>query len=216
MTVETIGDATLYLGDCLEILPTLGPVDAVVTDPPYGVGKGYASHDDTQDNLGELIPKIFVAPAVVITPGVCNVHRYPKPEWILCWWKPNAMGRSVVANCNVWEPILVYGCGYVFGRDGIEVSISPQPGIDHPCPKPLRLFEWIVEKIKAQIILDPFMGSGTTGVACINLGRKFIGIEIEPRYFDIACKRIREAWETRPRLFAPEPAPVQGELRITE
>jgi DNA modification methylase len=182
---------TIYHGDCREILPTLPKVDLVLTDPPYGVGKRYASYEDTQQNLSGLIPLIFVAGKVIVTPGVNNVHEYPKPEWILCWWKPNAMVRSAVANANIWEPILVYGCGYVFGRDGIEVCLTPQP-IGHPCPKPIKLFRWLISKVEANLILDPFMGSGTTLVAAKELGRRAIGIEIEEKYCEIAVKRLSQ------------------------
>ena len=201
---ETAG-ITIYHGDCREILPALPKVDLVLTDPPYGVGKGYASYEDTQDNLASLIPAIFCAPKVILTPGIKNIHRYPAPEWTLCWWKPNAMARSVVARANVWEPILVYGCGYVFGRDGIEVCIIPQ-AIDHPCPKPVKVFDWLLSNVKADITIDPFMGSGTTLVAAKRLGRKAIGVEIEEKYCAIAVERIERA---RLTLFEPEPEQLE-------
>ena len=182
---------TIYHGDCREIVPRLKPVDIVITDPPYGVDKNYKSHDDTQVNLADLIPIVFSAPKVVVTTGVNNIHSYPKPEWVLCWWKPNAMTRSAVANCNIWEPILVYGCGYVFKRDGIEVTISPQQTC-HPCPKPLKLFQWLVSKVAGDVILDPFMGSGTTLRAAKDQNRKAIGIEKEESYCEEAANRMSQ------------------------
>jgi DNA modification methylase len=201
----------IYHADCRDILPLLPKVDLVLTDPPYGVGKKYASYEDTQENLSHLIASIFVAGKVIITPGVNNIHRYPQPEWTLCWWKPNAMVRSVVANANIWEPILVYGCGYVFGRDGIEVCLTPQP-IDHPCPKPIKLFRWLLSKVTADLILDPFMGSGTTLVAAKQLGRCAIGIEISEDYCKIAVERLRQAvLPLEPVEPAPEQLPLESE-----
>ena len=103
----TIGDCTLWRGDCREILPTLGRVDAVVTDPPYGVGLAYASHDD--DELVDWLPLARrCADVVAFSPGVANITAFPKPEWTLAWWKPNSMGR-VCVGFNTWEPVLVYG-----------------------------------------------------------------------------------------------------------
>jgi DNA modification methylase len=200
---------SVVCGDCLELMKALpdGCVDAVITDPPYGVGKIYDSYDDTKKNLENMIPYLFIAPKVVITPGVNNIHSYPKPEWVLCWWKPNAMVRSAVANCNVWEPILVYGCGYFFGRDGIEICISPQL-IDHPCPKPLRLFEWLISKVEATTILDPFAGSGTTLVAAKKLGRHYLGFEISPDYVRISRERLSLV-DAQPSLFEQKPEQME-------
>lgn len=209
MRVEKIGDCTLYLGDCREILPTLGKVDAVVTDPPYGVGLAYASHDDSA--LVDWLPVARrVASVVAFSPGVANITEFPKPQWTLAWWKPNSMGR-VCVGFNTWEPVLVYG--KATGKkthDSFVASVSPQADTgDHPCPKPVEWAHQVIDRVGGETILDPFMGSGTTGVACVNLGRKFIGIEIEPRYFDIACRRIEEAYR-QPRLFAePKPKPTQ-------
>lgn len=214
--IEHIGEATLYLGDCREILPTLGKVDAVVTDPPYGVGLEYASHDDTE--LVEWLSLArSVAPVVAFSPGVANFTQFPKPDWTLAWWKPNSMGR-VCVGFNTWEPVLVYGkASGKKTHDSFVVAVAPQSDTgDHPCPKPLGWAERVIERVAGDgsTILDPFMGSGTTGVAALKLGRKFIGIEIEPRYFDIACKRIAEAWK-QPRLFA-EPAPKAEQLSLLD
>lgn len=177
---------TIYHGDCRDILPHLGPVDLVLTDPPYGVGKLKA------DAFESVIPLILNFPKVIITSGIANIWAYPPADWVLCWWKSNCMTRSMVANANVWEPILVYRCKG-FGVDGKAVMITPQP-FDHPCPKPLRLFLWLAGKAtkEADIILDPFMGSGTTLVAAKQLGRKALGIEIEERYCEIAVKRLEQ------------------------
>ena len=210
--IERIGDATLYLGDCLEILPTLDKVDAVVTDPPYGLGVDYGSYIDTPDALTELAPKWVntaktVSDLVVCTPGVVNLWKYPEPTWTGCWAISGA-GSSGKWGFNCWQPILFYGADPYLkagkGRrpDLLFVNATSEKN-GHPCPKPDRFMNVLVDRVSfsEQTILDPFMGSGTTGVACANLGRKFIGIEIEPKYFDIACERITAAY-AQGRLFA--------------
>ncbi len=208
MRIEVIGEATLYLGDCLEIMPTLGKVDAVVTDPPYGVGKKYASNEDCRENaeVGLFAYYIYstIADLIYVTPGIRNMYLYPAPKWILCWSKPNSMRRNDLGGFNMWEPILMYGKKVIY-QDQIVVPAVISEKIDHPCPKPIKLFRWLISKgtNKGNLILDPFMGSGTTGVACGNLGRKFIGIEIESKYFEIACKRIDQA-EWQGILFQPQ------------
>jgi site-specific DNA-methyltransferase (adenine-specific) len=186
---------TIYHGDCRDILPSLPSVDLVLTDPPYGVNKKYESYIDTPakyaDLISSAIPLIFaMSNKRLVTCGVGNVWKWPEADWILCWFKPNAMTRSAVANANVWEPILVYGCKG-FGVDGKTFPIAPQL-LDHPCPKPLNLFRWLVSKAcdDGATVLDPFMGSGTTLEAAKGLGRRAIGIEIEERYCEIAAKRL--------------------------
>ena len=217
MRVEQIGLATLYLGDCLELLPTLGEVDAVVTDPPYGVrlgdtnnGKGmergqgaYLGFEDTPDYvMAVCVPAIKqcieLYGRVVATIGNRNMFLYPKPDDMGVWYNPAGTGVGRWGfNCA--SPIFFYGKDPRAGKSITSSSTtSGHRGrgeiIDHPCPKPIAFMEWMVNKasLSGEIILDPFMGSGTTGVASMNLGRKFIGIEIEPKYFDIACRRIED------------------------
>jgi len=188
-----IGRATLYLGDCRDILPTLPRVDAVVTDPPYPNGEGH-----------------FVD-AIACARQVLNQVNAPIRLW---FWsevdKPECQLPAVAThiwhrtnvNGKIYEPI------FHFARDGIKrrseikahaaVFNGVGPGCNeyagHPTQKPVALMRWLVEKTQgAQSILDPFMGSGTTGVAAVQMGRDFIGIEREPKYFDIACRRIEEA-----------------------
>ena len=210
MRVEYIGDATLYLGDSMEILDSIGHVDCVVTDPPYGIGVQYDSIDDSLEYIREICVPIInkcikIADVVSLTPGVNNIAEYPKPKWILCWLVRAGAGRSPW-GFSCWQPILVYGKDpYLAKRlgarpDFIDHTESSEKN-GHPCPKPIKLMEkWITRVNLGGTILDPFMGSGTTGVACVNLGRKFIGIEISEKYFDIACKRIETAY-SQPRLF---------------
>ncbi len=233
MRVEQIGDATLYLGDCLGILPTLGKVDAVVTDPPYGVafkgkkvkhwdGGGYLSSDDSKESLlGAVVPRLKAAMSRATRSAVMCANRtlfdMPRPDDIGGIFHPAGSGISSW-GFTCFHPILFYGRSpYMAAGKGSRPTVAQinDPGghktgdaqINHPCPKPLAYMEWVVgtSSLPQESVLDPFMGSGTTGVACAKLGRRFIGIEIEPRYFEIACRRIEEAYK-QPRLFA-EPAP---------
>jgi DNA modification methylase len=229
--VEHIADGvTLYLGDCREILPTLGKVDAVVTDPPYGVeltakqnkwvkndGDGYASTDDTPEFVATVcVPaieaSIAIARNVILTPGTRNTFAYPVPAAIGSIFNPNGAGSGKWGfECNA--PVLYYGKDpYLASGQGRRPNSWEQPANDysekngHPCPKPIGMMRWLVSRgsLPGEIVCDPFMGSGTTGVACVKLGRKFLGIEIEPAYFDIACKRISGALN-QPDFFVESP-----------
>jgi len=199
--------AVLHCGDCLELLPQIpaGVVAAVVTDPPYNVGLDYGSSDDLRTDYPDWCRKWFTqlrvacTGPILVSCGVANLlmwHGVAKPDWILSWHKPAAMGRCAV-GFNNWEPVLLFGKSRGgAGCDVFSAVIKPDPSIDgHPCPKPLA---WAVKQVNSytrpgDIVLDPFMGSGTTGVACIQTGRRFIGIEIDPTYFAIAQKRINDA-----------------------
>lgn len=215
-----IGDATLYLGDCREILPTLGKVDAVVTDPPYGIAQAWkggfsAKHGwakaaqeselrnawDGQPPTAETMRLVLAAGDQQIIWGG-NYFELPPSRCWLVWNKPER-GFTLAEAELAWT-----------NRDNVvRVFDAPrsEPDRQHPTQKPVALLTWCVQKTRGTV-LDPFMGSGTTGVACAKLGRKFIGIEIEPRYFDIACKRIEEAYR-QPRLFDdPKPKAEQIDM----
>ena len=211
---EIIGDCTLYCGDCLEVMPVLGKVGAVVTDPPYGVDFSYSSHDDARDGYEDWCGRWFdcchsIAETVLLSPGQANVPMWAtlRPfRWQIAWLKPAAMGRSPV-GFNNWEPMLLWGKGVGNSVDVFKAPILPDADlVGHPCPKPLKWGIESVKRVPGDVVLDPFMGSGTTGVACVKLGRKFIGIEIDEGYFDIACKRIEEAYR-QPDMFIERPAP---------
>jgi len=212
--IETIGDCTLYLGDCLEILPTLGKVDAVVTDPPYGVG--FAKWDSLVDSSWLAIAR-SIAPSVLLTPGVKNLFSWPAPDWTGCYSYPIGLKAAAGGKLNAWEPVLVYGRN-CFPLDSRQFPPIPDAHVSgHPCPKPLTPFAWLVS-VAAEpggLILDPFMGSGTTGVACVKLGRRFVGIEIDPGYFEIACQRIRDAY-AQGDLFREPPKRKVEQLRLGE
>ena len=212
MRKEVIGNATLYLGNCVEILPTIGNVDAVVTDPPYGVGIPYASYEDTEANweilMGQVMP-LLLAPgfAQFVVMPCCRQDRLAwwyasyRPTWMLAWHKGSPGQRSHIGFQD-WEPHLAWGKPPVPMHD----YFSTPTGFDdprHPCPKPKGWAQWLVARAAAKnkVIVDPFMGSGTVGAACSDLGRNFVGIELDPKYFEVACERITNA-QRQERLFA--------------
>lgn len=221
MKVE-IGNATLYLGDCSEILPTLDNVAATISDPPYGIGidrsmaassgsqsggmmakKGnyFASGWDDAPMSLELAELIMSKSETVIFWGG-NYYGLPASQ---CWlvWDKRVNGNFAdceLAWTNMKKPVRKFEWMWNgMLRQGQEERNG------HPTQKPLALMQWCIEQAgNPETILDPFMGSGTTGVAAIQMGRKFIGIEREPKYFEIACKRIEQA-VAQPQLFEPEP-----------
>jgi len=210
---DDVSDIQLHLGDCLEVMKGIpdGSVDAVITDPPYGNNTEYGEYVDTKENLRELVEKFVpearrIAKRVLITCGVANIHTYPRTDWILSWATPAGVGSSVWGFC-CWQPILAYGKDpYLSAGKGRRPDTVVFTGAakknGHPCPKPLDIMKWIIERctLSGETILDPFAGSGTTGVACVQTGRNFIGIETDPGYFAIAEKRIAEA-QMQPRLL---------------
>jgi site-specific DNA-methyltransferase (adenine-specific) len=191
-----IGRARLACADCREVLPTLGKVDAVVTDPPYGIGFG-AKHTKWSANrdviLGDWDSEIPDVSALLELSGdiiIWGGERFSLPVrrcW-LTWVKPDAAPTfaSTEFAWTSWDKP---------ARHFMQsISSVNAERIGHPTQKPERLMKWCLGFVpKAETILDPFMGSGTTGVAAVQMGRDFIGIEREPKYFDIACKRIEQA-----------------------
>lgn len=213
-----IGDATLYCGDCREILPTLPRVDAVVTDPPYGIFKrsdngmmfgkrtiysvdNTASEWDHRPSADLLQLCVSAAPKYVIWGGNYLADILGSCKGPLIWNKLTG-GNSYADGECAWSNIS--GTMRIFTHQWCGAFKDSERGdrAVHPTQKPVALIEWCINLAKLpQTVLDPFMGSGTTGVACANLGRKFIGIEIERKYFDIACERIDAAYAQR-RLFS--------------
>lgn len=218
-----IGNAVLYRGDCLEILPELTAVDAVITDPPYGIAlrnndagkrrsnRSFSIANDESTTVGQAV----IDWALVSAPTVA-AFASPRFPWAgdwrsrLVWDKgPAVGGGGDPAMCwkQTWELIQVRNGFRLNGsRDSAVIRqwITPQMTGDHPTQKPVALMEYLTDKLTnfRGVVLDPFMGSGSTGVACANLGRRFIGIELDHRYFDIACKRIEQA-QAQADLFAP-------------
>ena len=221
---EVIGDATLYLGDCMEILPTLGKVDAVITDPPYGIGankmtlgngkrrieRGEGDWDVAPPSADLMAAIMAIAPKQIHWGG--NYFGLPASRCWLVWDK--CTGANSFADCELaWTNL----------ESVVKKCVVPWVGANakdesgervHPTQKPLPLMRWCIEQAgDVQTILDPFMGSGTTGVAAIQMMRKFTGIEREPKYFDIACRRIEQAYKQRP-LFEAEPQRQPEQLGI--
>ena len=217
MIVGPNAEAVLHCGDCREILDVedLGKVDAVVTDPPYGVNFEYNTYDDTEENWYDLmdyvVPRLReIAPFVVMP--VASIDRLGwwyqnhTPSWVVIWYRGSTGARSRV-GFNMYEPHLVWGMPPKQMTDLFQVSPSiAQKEVDgHPCPKPIEYAEWLVTRASPVngVVLDPFMGSGTTGVACARTRRRFIGIEMDPVYFEISAKRIADAY-SQTFLFSPE------------
>ena len=244
MTVVTIGRATLIHGDSLAVLPTLGPVDAVITDPPYSSGgrtmsertrapmekyvKGgvKAAHnvDFPGDNMDARVWRMWVAEWM----GQCHALMQPG-GYMLCftdWRQLPTLSDALQIGGFVWRGVVPWDKtessraphkGYfrhqaeyvVWGTHGpclVATHDGPYPGVirqrvvyaekRHMTAKPVALMEQLVRCVPPYgVVLDPFMGSGTTGVAALRAGQRFIGIEKSPHYFDVACQVIREAHE---------------------
>lgn len=224
-----IGDAMLILGDCLEVLrelPECFRADALITDPPYGIGFKYASHNDTPEGYGEWLSQVIAEGESRLNPGspifvfqaMKNVKRFAEwfpRDWriyaacknfvqmrptpmqyafdpVVCWWTD---GEAWSAGTSTRDFFVADTAGVISNRNNYEKG--------HPCPRPLgQMVQMVGQWARPDgTVIDPFMGSGTTGVACSQLGRKFLGIEVEPTYFDIACRRIEDA-QRQERLFA--------------
>lgn len=257
--IEHIGDATLYLGDCREILPTLGKVDAVVTSPPYNQNitafKPSGMHKESRwvekissgyfDSLPEPIYQQSQFDLLVAlfntsheTASVFYNHkvRWRDGQFIspIAWlaktpWRIRqeiiwARNGSVTMNARMFAPSdeRIYWLvkdRHKWNQSAVSYmsvwQIPSEPFEGHACVFPVDIPIRCIEAATDHddIVLDPFMGSGTTGVACAKLGRKFIGIEIEPKYFDIACRRIEQAYK-QPDFFIERPAPAKQEAML--
>ena len=233
MREEIIGEARLILGDCREVLPTLGKVDAVVTDPPYGIdydprrsqsSAASGFRKEASRIVGDAEP---FSPSHLIAVGAprnviwgANYFASSLPDaggWLI-WDKRDGgslfrgfkMSDCEIAWCDVGRMVRTIShkwCGHL--RD------SERDLFVHPTQKATAVMEWCLVEAGTEpghLVLDPYMGSGTTGVACLNLGRRFVGIEIDPEHFETAVRRI-EAAHKQPRLFdEPPPKPVQEAL----
>ena len=221
MREEVIGDCRLILGDCLEVMPTLGTFDAVVTDPPYGIDYGRsggfsaksgwkqwrntAAWDASRPPDSAFRAILAQSAEQIIWGGNYFTDLLPPSMRWLCWDK--GQRDFTLADFELaWTSQHRAARAFDYPR-----GKAAQDGKVHPTQKPVALMEWCLGFLPNAItILDPFMGSGTTGVACVKLGRKFTGIELEPRYFDIACKRIEEAYK-QPDMFVPAPVKLTQE-----
>lgn len=222
---EVIGDCRLILGDCRDVLPTLGKVDAVVTDPPYGIAdiwKGGSGHGwgnaramaGTRNQWDDQAPQDLVdevlrvgARVVVIWGG--NYFSLPPSR---CWlvWKKETNPALTLADAELaWTNLDANVRVFEHPRNKATGKYANV----HPAQKPVQLLQWTLGFCDAQTIADPFMGSGTTGVACAKLGRAFVGVEREETYFDIACRRIEEAYR-QPDMFVAPSAPKPEQITM--
>jgi len=216
---------TLYEGDMLEILPTLGEFDACVTDPPYGIGA-----DKNAAKAGGKNGWVFYGhtdwdncrPPPIAFELIRNQSRIqiiwggnyftdllpPSMQWLV--WDKGQRDFSLADFEMAWSSQNKAARAITYPRARALLD-----GKEHPTQKPDEVMRWCIDQLPADVgtILDPFMGSGTTGVAAVKKGKAFYGIEREPKYFDIACRRIEDALR-RPDLFiaTPAPKPVQGNL----
>ena len=215
-----IGDSTLYLGNCFDVLSEVGPVHAVITDPPYGITTGIVSDrptkwqrragakterwdDQATENLSDLLD---IGEHQVVWGG--NYYPLPPSRCWLSWFKPDAppsMAQFELAWTNMDRNARQISC---------SISATNAERVGHPTQKPLPVMLWTINLVKPESVFDPFMGSGTTGVACAKMGKRFVGCEINERYFDMACRRIEHAYR-QADLFvacAPISKPIQTSL----
>jgi DNA modification methylase len=209
---EVIGACTLYLGDCMEVLPGLDPVDLCLTDPPYGINiaanpvrqKHTKKNWDAAPIGPEHVSRVLQSAKEQIIWGG-NYFELPPSRGFFIWDKKQPENFSLAMCEMAW-----------WSRDAnAKVYSRSVVGFDksHPTQKPVELMEWCLTFApKAVSVIDPFMGSGTTGVACAKQGRSFIGIEMDEDYFDIACQRIRDAYK-QPDMFV-EPARAATQVAL--
>ena len=209
---EIIGNCHLYLGDCREILPSLPKVDLVLTDPPYGIadkwtggsGHGWGKAKEKSDLRNEWdaeAPDLGVLLSMLGEKIIWGGNYFSLPA-SRCWlvWRKEinptlTLGDAELAWTTMDKPVRVF--------DHPRNKLTGDKVPPHPTQKPVRLMEWCLNLAPKNTltVADPFMGSGTTGVACANMGKTFYGIEREQKYFEIACRRIEEAY-AQGRLFA--------------
>ena len=233
---ERIGGQRLILGDCLQVMPLLGEFDAVVTDPPYGIGykpirNGSNKAGTFSRNFGpehkiigdtgnmDFDPRPFLkcAEKHIWWGANCYADKLPNYKSWLVWFKADGntkidQGHAEIAWTNLGFAIR----GNNHRWSGMVRDSERGVQNKHPTQKPVAIMEWCLEFIPPEgLVFDPFMGSGTTLVACEKMGRKGTGIELDPDYFDIACKRVDEATR-QPDLFveSPAPRPTQKDFEI--
>lgn len=213
--IEHIGNATLYLGNCYEILPTLLDDFAVVSDPPYGMnykpkrtggldrGKGERRNERrVHGDDRPFDPRPFLRPETVLWGANHYADKLPPSGGWLYWDKKKAgtVSPGFVASDGELAWTNLSGRVRFFSHLWSGVCRESEIGKHyHPTQKPIALMSWCIGLVKSGVICDPFMGSGSTGVAAAIQGRSFIGIELDAEYFETACRRI-EAEVSQRRL----------------
>ena len=198
----------IITGDCMDILPTLedNSFNLAFADPPYWVGFDYGNKTDDDMEFIEpewLVSELLrIAPCVLITPGAQYERLYPFPLWKIAWHKPASTGNSQLGGFCTWEPVFVYGKPKKrIWQDYFKAPGGRENDADfHKCPKPLSLLVWLIENFtdEGDSVLDPVSGSGTTCKAAYQLGRNYLGIEIDPEIAELSRKRLTES---QPPLF---------------
>jgi len=202
----------IYCADCRLVLPMIPDksIDIVLTDPDYNaknIGPNEREYKAGMPALPIEDYKSFcqswfsqiqtITENIVFTSGIANLWNYPPAYWVLCWHKPAAVSFNRLGGFNAWEPILVYGKPFTrLPQDYLlfnTLNFTKGCEREHPCPKPESLWSYLVSILKDGIILDPFLGSGTTTYCAKKLGRKCIGIEIEEKYCKIAKDRLSQS-----------------------
>lgn len=224
MREEIIGNARLILGDARDVIPTLGAIGSYITDPPFGMA--YKSNfrtikyseiaNDDNDNLLVWACNLIATHSTYVFGRWDNLLAIPRPKSKIAWVKNNwSMGDLQHEHARQTEEIFFYpGPDHDFPKyRPTDVIEAPRTGNDnHPTEKPVQLMMAIVEWTRG-LVCDPFMGSGSTGVACARLGRPFVGVELDPVHFETACRRIREVGKQADMFTQPAaPAPVTADL----
>lgn len=222
---ERIGDCRLIQGDCLAVMPRLGTVDAVITDPPYGIDYGRAGGFSASHGWGKWRENVewdCERPSAQTFDAMLNISNEqiiwggnyfsdflpPSMRWLA--WDKGQRNFSLADMELAWTSQQKAVRVFTYGR-----GKAVQDGKEHPTQKPVALMKWCLGFVPdAKTILDPFMGSGTTLVACAKLGRKGIGIELDSDYFDVACRRVEEAYR-QPDLFVEPPSAPAADSQST-
>jgi site-specific DNA-methyltransferase (adenine-specific)/modification methylase len=221
---EILADGVrLICGDCRDLLGTIGHVDACISDPPYGIaykspsGRGQTVRGDYAVIAGDtepFNPEPFLGfPQVVLFGANHYADKLPASAKWLVWDKRDGGTPNNNSDCELaW--VKEGGSARLIRHlwNGMLKASERESQRVHPTQKPIAVMEWVINQATqpGQIVFDPFMGSGTTGIACVRTGRRFVGVEIDQTYFDIACRRISDAL-TRPDFFAEPPKPAKQE-----
>lgn len=194
----------IICGDCFEVMKEMPgkSIDLILTDLPYGRDVSYDIYKDTEKNWFNMFEQLMFESQRIATMTIlpcCQIEKLPyiyqnfPPDWLICWYK-GSPGHNAFIGFNDWEPLLVYG-----KNKGVQMhdyfKVTPESlKCGHPCPKPRAWAEWLISRTTKEndLVLDPFLGSGTTAEACKLLRRNFIGIEISPKYCKLAEERLAQ------------------------
>lgn len=208
-----IGPATLYRADCFDVLPELSGIDAVVTDPPYGINFEYRTYRDDPAKYPAMMKRLVTEATRITDGGPCFVWQ--SPMYADRWHEFFPKGFRIVAACKIyppradgrptclsWDPVIFWSrrskVYHELPRDWHVSDLTRYGGYPDgspvPCPRPLEQVLYFCESVRARSVLDPFLGSGTTGVAALLAGKTFVGVEQDKVYFDYACRRIERTW----------------------